>query len=309
MGDTSIYLEPSLISLIDNKANKECDNTALLYSSTFISQLNNHINGVSSLSISEIEEKIDYLVGCLTITLDIPINELEFLRVRRCEGKRFECVKELSYVKAVTKSFPAQGRMNQAGQALFYAALSVKKDDTALRVALSEAGSKNLDRLNVLRSDQKSGCDLNIRVIGIWDQVRRGSQPYYLDSKIFNYYEKASNYMEQKFSRDLLYAYQLTDRFFADVLSRKGSVNLYQVTSIISYAILGGSICEGILYTSVEAEGEPVVALKPSSVDAKLVHQWAADVNIEKKLGYEFYKYRTLGKTKSIDVQSGRLIW
>jgi hypothetical protein len=309
MADASIPLEPSLISLIDNKANKECGDTALRYSSTYIRQLNNHIDGFCSLSISEIESKIHYLVGCLTITLDMPMSNLEFLRVRRCEVKKFEHVQELSYIKPTTKNSPGLGRMNRDGQALFYAALAVKKDDTALRVALFETGSKNLDHLNVLRSHQKSGCDLKMRVIGIWDQITGGDKPYYLDKKIFAYYEKASNFMEEKFEPDLLIAYQFTDRFFADVLSRKGSENLYQVTSTISSAILEGDICDGVLYSSVGAKREPVVALKPASVDNKLVHQWVADISVEKQFGYEFYKYRTLGKTKSIDVQSGHLIW
>lgn len=309
MEDTLIYLESNLTSLIENKANKEWEDADLLHSSTYIRQINNHIEGACSLSFREIREKIDYLVGCLSITLDIPINDLEFLRARRCEGKRFKYVKELSYINNSTKNFPVQGRINQAGEPLFYAALAVKRDDAALRVALAEANSKNLDHLNVLRSHQKSSCDLKIRVIGIWDQVRRGHKPYYLDDKIFDYYQEASKLMAQKFSPDLLSAYQLTDRFFADILSRKGSVSLYQVTSAISSIILAGEICEGILYTSVEAEGEPVIALKPSSVDAKLVHQWAVDITVEKQLGYEFYKYQTLSKTKNIDTQSGELIW
>lgn len=309
MENTSISLEPTLISLIIRKANEECGDTALKYSSTYIYQLNNHINGVCSLSASEIEEKINYLVGCLTITLDLPMSELEFLRVRRCEGKNFEHVQELSYIKHTTKSFPAQGRMNQVGQSLFYATLAVKKDDTALRVALSEARSKNLDHLNVLKSYQKSGVYLKIRVIGIWDQVRRSYQPYYLGNEIFDYYKKASNLMEKKFDPDLFNAYQLTDRFFADVLSRKGSINLYQVTSIISSVILAGEICDGVLYSSVEAKGEPVAALKPSSVNNTLVHQWVADISVEKHIGYEFYKYQTRAQTKSIDDQTGNLVW
>ncbi len=309
MENKFISLEPKLISLIVKKANEECGSTALEYSSAYISQLNNHIDGVCRLSVSEIKEKIDYLVGCLTIVLDFPMNELEFLRVRRCKGKNFVKVQELSYIEHTTKSVPAQGRMNQIGQSLFYAALAVKKDDTALRVALSEASSKNLDHLNVLRSHQKKDVELKVRVIGIWDQVRRDYKPYYLGDDIFEYYKNASSFMEEKFELDLLNAYQLADRFFADVLSRKGAVNLYQVTSAISSVILAGKICDGILYSSVEAKGEPVIALKSSSVDSTLVHQWVADIRIEKHNGYELYKYQTRAKTKSIDDRSGNLVW
>jgi len=309
MNSKSVSLKPNLISFILNKANKECGDISLEYCSTYINQLNNHIDGVCSLSDIEIKEKIDYLVGCLTITLDMPMSELEFLRARCCVGGNFKNVQELSYIKRATKSFPAQGRMNQAGQALFYAALAVRKDDTALRVALSEARSKKLDHLNILRSHQKSDCDLNIRIIGIWDEVRRGYKPYYLNNKTFDYYETASKLMEQKFTPNLYSAYQLTDRFFADVLSRKGSVALYQVTSVISSAILGGDKCDGILYSSVEAKGEPVIALKKSSVDNQLVPQFVVDISIEQHHGYEFYKYKTRAQTKNIDVQTGKLDW
>lgn len=302
-------LDPNLASLIVEKGNKECGNTALEYSSTYIYQLNNHINEVCSLSTSEIEEKINYLVGCLTITLDLPMSKLEFLRVRRCEGKNFGHAHELSYIKETTICFPVQGRMNQVGQSLFYAALAVKKDDSALRVALSEARSKNLDHSNVLRSDQKNGVDLNIRVIGIWDAIRRNCKPYYLGNDIFDYYTKASNLMEKNFDSNLLHAYQLTDRFFSDVLSRKGSINLYQVTSIISSVILAGKVCDGILYSSVEAKGEPVIALKPSSVNRALAHQMVEDIRVEKHIGYEFYKYRIKTKTKGIDRSTGKLNW
>jgi len=65
-----IGLQPQLIQLIDKKAIKECGDTALLYTSTYIRQLNHYINGAFMLASHEIEAKVDYLAGCLTITLD-----------------------------------------------------------------------------------------------------------------------------------------------------------------------------------------------------------------------------------------------
>ncbi|PCJ30965.1 MAG: hypothetical protein COA93_11665 [Alphaproteobacteria bacterium] len=309
MKNTLVSLEPSLVALIEMKATMECGDQALLYSSTYIKQLNDHISRLCRLSSAEIAAKINYLVGCLTITLDMPMSDLKFLRVRRCEGKRFEHIKELSYIECTTKNFPVQGRLNQSGQALFYAALAIKPDDTALRVVLSEAGANNLDHLNVINSHQKGDCDLYMRVIGLWDQARYGYQPYYLGNHIFDYYKKAIELMEQKFAPNLLLAYQLTDRFFADILSRKGSVALYQVTSVISSLFLEGSTCDGVLYSSVEAKGEPVVALKPLAVDSKLKHKWVCDIKVNQWFGYEFFKYKTLSKTVSIDGKSGNLVW
>ena len=305
---TTIVLQPQLIRLIDRKAVAECGDTALLYSSTYIRQLNDHINGTCKLATHEIATKVDYLAGCLTITLDNPLQEIEFLRVRHCEGQNFGNVDDLSYIKQSTDTFPKAGRLNLTGQALFYASVAVKQDDTALRVVLSEAQAKQLDHLNVLRSHQVSGTDIYLRIIGIWDQVRRNEKPYYLNKLTFDYYTEARKHMVKQFSRELLFAYELTDRFFADILSREGSERLYQVTSALSNVFLTEK-CDGVLYSSVKAKGEPVVAFKPQVVDDKLDHQFATEVFIEKSFGYEFYQFKTLAKTSSIGRKSGKLEW
>jgi hypothetical protein len=301
-------LTPELKELIDHKAKKECGYTNLLHSYVYIRQLNDYINGVCKLTNHEIEAKVDFLAGCLTITLDHPIQDLEFLRARLCEGQKFSSIDDLSYIKQTTKNFPKAGRLNQIGQALFYASVVVKQDDTALRVVLSEAGAKELDHLNVLRSHQANGSDLNLRIIGIWDQVRRDEKPYYLNKDAFDYYKEAREYMVQKFEPNLLLAYDLTDRFFADILSRKGCESLYQVTSALSSVFFDEKI-DGVLYSSVQAKGEPVVALTRQAVDDKLDHQFACDVVIEKCFGYEFFHFKTLGKTSNIGRQSVKLEW
>ncbi|MBQ4832643.1 hypothetical protein J8L70_05260 [Pseudoalteromonas sp. MMG010] len=303
-----MVLAPELISLIDQKASVECGYTNLLHSSVYISQLNAHINGTCELTKHEIESKIDYLAGCMTITLDHPINELEFLRVRLCEGQNFTNVSDLSYIKETSCSFPKVGRLNLTGQALFYASIPVKQDDMALRVVLSEAQAKQFDRLNELRSHQVNGTVLYLRIIGIWEQVRRNEKPYYLSQDTFDYYTEARKHMIKQFSRELLFAYELTDRFFADILSRQGSERLYQVTSALSNVFLTEK-CDGVLYSSVKAKGEPVVALRPQVVDDKLEHQFATEVFIEKSFGYEFYQFKTLAKTSDIDKMSGKLEW
>lgn len=306
--NTAVVLQPQLIQLIEKKAREECGDKALLYSSTYICQLKNHINGICKLASHAIETKVDYLAGCLTFTLDNPLQEMEFLRVRLCEGQKFGNVDDLSYIKRTTETFPQSGRLNQTGQALYYAAVAVKQDDAALKVVLSEAGAKELDRFNVLRSHQKTGSNLNLRIIGVWDQVRREERPYYMSQDVFNYYKKAREYMVQRFDPKLLSAYELTDRFFADILSRKGSNSLYQVTSALSSVFMDGTT-DGVLYTSVEAKGEPVVALLPSAVDSKVEHQFVCDVLIQECYGYEFFSYKTICKTSSIDRATGKLNW
>ncbi|GAA6184485.1 hypothetical protein [Aliiglaciecola sp. NS0011-25] len=301
-------LECELVNFIDDKAIRECGDTALLNSSVYTRQLNDHINGIHELSNHEIAEKLDCLVRYFTITLDFPLQDMELLRVRLCEGKNFNNVDELSYIKQTNDTFPKAGRMNLSGQSLFYASVAVRQDDTALRVVLSEARAKQLDRLNVVRSHQISGSDLNVRLIGLWDQVRRNEKPYYLKNDTFDYCKKVREYMVQKFDPKLLLAFDLTDRFFADILSRAGSERLYEVTSVLSSIFIDGKV-DGVLYSSVQAKGEAVVALKPQAVDDKLEHQFVTDVLVEKSFGYEFYQFKTLAKTSDIDKMSGKLKW
>ncbi len=64
-----MVLPPELIKLIDRKASVECGHNNLLHSSVYISQLNAHINGTFELAKHEIESKVDFLAGCMTITL------------------------------------------------------------------------------------------------------------------------------------------------------------------------------------------------------------------------------------------------
>jgi len=50
----------------------------------------------------------------------------------------------------------------------------------------------------------------------------------------------------------------------------------------------------GILYTSVENKGFPVVALSPKAVDKKLQHISAVCYEIEEDYGYVQYKIKNL---------------
>jgi len=280
----------------------------LLRTVVYIQQLSAHINGHNQLSEQEIEYKLDSLIGCTTLTMDLPVNHLELLRARRCERNNFEHIDELSYIKNVTATFPAKGRLNRAGEAIFYASLAIKNDDSALHVVLSETKAKKLDQLNILRSYQKNDKDLSLRMIGIWDEVRKNCKPSYLEEKVFSYYKEAWALMQTKFDSKLFYAFQLTDRFLADVMAQEGSEKLYDVTSMASYIFLDSDKIDGILYSSVEAKNAPAVALKPCAVNRAIEFQWVADVRVIEHLGYEFYLYHTIKKTNSID-SSGKLNW
>ena len=101
----------------------------------------------------------------------------------------------------------------------------------------------------------------------------------------------AHEYMKKKFSQNQLLAYQLCDAFFADVLSREGSDRLYKVTSTLGEYFLEDSHVDGIIYTSVKAKGEPVIALSPTAVNAKVDYVKAEAITINRV--YDSFGYKT----------------
>lgn len=305
---TNGCIEPELMSLIEHKAQNEDPDKTLEYVVEYISQLNKHVSDEITLSSYEIEQKLDYLIGCTTITLDLPLNNLEFLRARKLEGNSFKHLDDLSYIKLPSDKFPQIGRLNSLGQPLFYAALKVRKCDKALDVVLSEADARDLDKFTILLSSQKDGTDITLRILGIWNDVRIGIKPFYMDSTVFQYYLATYEKIVSQFPAKLLKAYQLTDRFLADIISRKGSSRLYEITSVASSIMLSSDNIDGILYSSVKANGEPVVALTPFTVDNKIEHSRATEVFVEKHLGYEFYNYKT-EHIGSITPTSGSIVW
>jgi len=255
-------LSQDITDFINEKSEKECGDTVLRHTVVYIQQLKAHIDGHYQLSKQEIESKLDYLIGYTTLTTSLPVTDLELLRARPCEGNNFEHIDELSYIKNVTASFPSMGRLNREGEAIFYASLALKNDDSALHVVLSETKAKELDQLNILRSKQKKDEDLSLRIIGIWDEVRKDLKPSYLAESVFSYYKEAWALMQTKFNTKLFYAFQLADRFLADFMAKEGSEKLYEITSIASKIFLDSDTIDGILYSSVEAKNSSCYSSK-----------------------------------------------
>ena len=288
-----IVLQEKFTQLIKEKAFLQCPKTVIKYTTTCIKQLKEHINGVNNLSQNEIIDKINDLVGCVYISFKLPLENLEFLRGRRCIQDWFTTFEELSYINSTTANFPKIGRFNKAGTGHYYGALMMPNCNRATNVVLSEIEARELDKINILRSHQKNGCTINASIIGIYDHVRRRNRPYYISEAVFSYYEEALKFMQKTFSAELFMAYQLTDRFLADIASSPSSTSLYAVTSEVSDILLS-SECEGILYSSVKAKNEPLIVITPTSVDEKIDHQCIYNIKVENHFGYEFYKYTTI---------------
>lgn len=288
-------LESKLIELVDDKANQDDGDYCLEYVTASIYKLKQYLSGHVDLSRSEINFILCKLVEHLTITLDIPISNIGLIRARKVDQPPllyyYGNISELSYMVNPTSTLPRLGRLNCVGNSIFYASINNTSCDKSLRVTLSEIEANDGDKVNVLNSVVKQGCFLNVRYIGIWDYVINNRKPYFLPQDVFDYYVATHDYMIKMFSKNQLLAYDLCDVFFADVLSRKGSERLYNVTSILSKCFLGGGTADAIIYTSVKVHGEPVIAISPASVDAKIEHTHAEALAIHNNYGYSHYEY------------------
>jgi hypothetical protein len=81
----------------------------------------------------------------------------------------------------------------------------------------------------------------------------------------------------------------LCDAFLSDILRRKKSGNLYNVTSRLFPIFTENPEIDGIVYTSVKSEGDPVIALKTNSVDTKINHISCDSYRIINDYGYAKY--------------------
>lgn len=287
-------IAPDVTDLIDRKATVENPQAAEGLSDVInaIEQLNDHISRDRRLSEAEIEKFLDFLVGSFTLTLDLPIKAgLKILRAVKYDVRGAGCghdrVCRLSYFKTCDEKKPAMGRLNKQGDAVYYGSIYFNETWGGVNVAFAEVNVKTGDRINIL--DSITTDEIKVRYIGIYDFVRRNRKPDFLHDETFDYFRKIYAYQKKKFDVKLFAAYQLCDAFFADIMRRKESGRLYEVTSVLGAMFLENKSTDGLIYTSVKAEGSPVIALKPDCVDAKVNHLKARSFRIQKDCGYAMF--------------------
>ena len=292
-------LEEKLIKLIDRKASEmnsdalSCCNSV----STIIKQLNNFIDGKISLSEERVESLLDHLIGYYTITLDIPLDTgLKILRAVKFNNLNkkpyFSEVSRLSYIPQNSKITPSIGRLNKYGKSIFYGCVYCNDNFGGYNIAFSEVNALKDERVNILKSETTS--EIKVNYIGIYDYIKRESKPYFISKEVYSYFKSVYEYEEKIFDKYIFIAFQLCDAFFSDILRRKESDRLYIVTSILASHFLEGDRVDGIMYTSVKAEGSPVIAIKPESVDTKVAHKKTIAFEIQEDYGYAMYKANPL---------------
>jgi hypothetical protein len=269
-----------------------CNNVSI-----YIQQLNDFIDSKLELSEDRVKYLLAYLVGYFTITLDIPIDKgMKILRARKFdEIEKEPCFEEVSKLSYNPKGSNIKiGRLNKENESIYYGCIYFK-DDAGINVAFSEVNALPLEKINILES--KTIQDINLRYIGIFDYIRRqAGQPWFISPETYSVFEEVYEYEEKTFDRHIFIAFQLCDAFFSDILRRKESNKLYIVTSILASLFLDDKNVDAILYTSVKAEGSPVIAIKTTSIDDKIEHKSAISFEIKESYGYALYKAKPLYK-------------
>jgi hypothetical protein len=283
----SIY---EIKSLIDSKAedlNKQGDLAG--YVASKIVLLNSYIDQEIELSESQIEEILSELVGFFSTSLQIPLDPgLKLLRARAYKTKHLEAnISQLSYISEELSDKASIGRLNEQGRPVYYGCIYFSRNG-GVNVAFSESNSKVGDMVNVLRSELSDV--INVYFVGIYDHIRKQSKPRFMPEEIFGLFCEVNKYQEQKYTSSVFLAHILCDAFLSEILRRKETGNLYKVTSKLFNIFTDDDRADGIIYTSVKSEGDPVVALKTSTVDAKITHKSCDCYRIVHDYGYALYK-------------------
>jgi len=301
-------IEQRLKDLIDRKANdlNSKDYSLSKEVSRYIDELTSYINEEKNIEDENLEKYLDQLIGYFTTTLTIPLSSgLKILRARQFNSPHLEKdVQELSYIAKSNSHFSRMGRMNKDGESIYYGCIYFNDEYGGVNVSFSEVHAKPKKTINVLRSETKE--EINSYFIGIYDYVFRGKRPYYISEKSFDYFKKIYDYQKKKYTEDAFMAHQLTDAFFSDILTRNEHGNLYKVTSKLSGFFLETPNIDAIIFSSVQAEGSPVIAIKPTSVDKKLTHLKADCFYILDDYGYAFYNAKL---THNGCINNGSITW
>lgn len=301
---------------IDHLAQRLNDNPSHHLSNVWriVSALQAHWREETVLSPKNVRSLVGDLT-CYTLQMPIPIplnEKMLFARAVRVTpevGIGYPNVSRLSYIPIGGKIVPAIGRLNRAGQSMFYACLGA--DANSMGAILSEARARPGDVFNILFSKTVSGTQklhpyddaLQVTPVGMFDYIRRGvPHPFRLHDDYVNTY----NALRAAICVEGMLALQLADAFITEALKHKETGQLYSITSEIAADCLTPEEVDGVIYPSTLFDGFPDVALKPSSVDRKLKSHSAVSIEVLESYGFGIFKTRTIGQGL---IQEDRILW
>ena len=99
---------------------------------------------------------------------------------------------------------------------------------------------------------------------------------------------------------ELYESYILCSSFFSDIIKRKGSKKLYEVTSVIASRLLLSETTDAIVYESVQVMDEPSIVIKPSIVDTDITHKNAYCFTVNENLGYGIYDVNIINECEIV---------
>lgn len=269
-----------------------------------ISDFKDHLNGRTPLDIQSIQNLVQSLLVYTTmISISFPLNgKTYFTRAVKLNKDEtngldyFTKLSRLSYIRDTTKHSIKMARFNQNNTSMYYCCLNA--NGNSLGSALSELNAKEGDIFNILVSvAAHKNCftplkpTLEIIPIGVFDYFRRGAPtPFELHDVFIKTYEC---YVENS-QREVMLALQLCDAFLIDILTAKGSNNLYDITACLATECLKPNVIDGFIYPSTRFDGYPNLVLKPYAVDTKLIHIMTKSIIVEDVLGFGICKTRAL---------------
>jgi len=282
--------------------------TNLQSASKAITKLNDFIEERIPLSDDEIKSNLDVL---LINDIDMNAKHEKGINIIRARSNKeeitkepcFNNIEELSYRRKALGS--SRGRCNLENESVFYGCIDMNDIEECKRVAYSEINITKGKKAYLLMSQTTD--TLILKYIGIFSHLIRNAKPYFMSDKTWNDMKLVYQHILDEFNDDLFRERYLCDTFFSDIMRRKDSGNLYKVTSILAHMYWESGVIDGIFYTSVKVEGEPVIVLTINAVDTKIKHISTEVYEIVKDYGYAVYNTKKL-YTGSIET-SGKIDW
>lgn len=260
-----------------------------------IRKLNDYIEEKITLSPTDIKINL----GMLLIN-DIDMNSkhekgINIIRARKnkeviVSKPCFDNITKLSYPpKSLVLS---RGRCNLEKESVFYGCVDVNNTEECKRIAYSESNATKGEKVYLLMS--KTTDTLILKYIGIFSHLYRNAKPYFMSDKTWDDIKLVYEHILTEFNDELFLERYLCDTFFSDIMRRKDSGNLYSVTSVLADMYWKSGAIDGIFYTSVKVEGEPVIALNTNAVDRSIKHERTELYEISEDYGYAVYDTKKL---------------
>ncbi|MEC4723318.1 hypothetical protein RY831_29625 [Noviherbaspirillum sp. CPCC 100848] len=270
-----------------------------------VTTLKTHIEGERSLTHADISSRVSELTKyTLGVPVPIPLNSnTAFTRgVKYTEedgGSLYKSASRLSYIPASLAHRSRQGRLNKAGESMFYASLATSENSVSTVLAEIDATAGDIVNLLYSVTNGEPHEALHVIPIGIMDYFRRGmAEPFSLHPMFRELYQ---------LHRDTLHpsnleAVHLCDEFLNGVLTARAEDTtnsdgcaLYDVTCALASDFLSFPQLDGILYQSTKSHNFPNVALRPASVDEKLRYTATAAYRVVERTGDTQFVLRSLG--------------